>query len=168
MQHSLALSAPLPAIDASPFGLAAAGAGGASYGARAGSVASAASAASLAMSMGSVCSGAGAGSAGGHSLGGLSAAGAGSAPAQQAYFIPRSSSLYVKNLPPEADKCFLYERFAPFGAIMSVKVRGEGAERRAQRAQRAQREGVAPPTCHCTARVRAVPGGWRPCGSAAR
>lgn len=32
------------------------------------------------------------------------------------------ASLYVKNLPPEADKLFLYERFAPFGAIVSVKV----------------------------------------------
>lgn len=36
--------------------------------------------------------------------------------------IPRSSSLYVKNLPADADKCFLYEKFAPYGAIMSVKV----------------------------------------------
>jgi hypothetical protein len=26
-------------------------------------------------------------------------------------FIPKSSSLYVKNLPADADKCFLYERF---------------------------------------------------------
>lgn len=32
------------------------------------------------------------------------------------------SSIYVKNLPPEADKLFLYERFAPHGAILSVKV----------------------------------------------
>ena len=32
------------------------------------------------------------------------------------------SSVYVKNLPPEADKLFLYERFAPHGAILSVKV----------------------------------------------
>ncbi|MEW5297172.1 MAG: hypothetical protein WDW36_000397 [Sanguina aurantia] len=33
-----------------------------------------------------------------------------------------SASLYVKNLPLNADKLFLYERFAPFGAILSVKV----------------------------------------------
>lgn len=32
------------------------------------------------------------------------------------------ASLYVKNLPPLADKLFLYEKFAPFGAILSVKV----------------------------------------------
>ena len=31
-------------------------------------------------------------------------------------------SLYVKNLPPEADRLFLYERFAPHGAIHSVKI----------------------------------------------
>lgn len=30
--------------------------------------------------------------------------------------------MYVKNLPPEADKLFLYERFAPHGAVLSVKV----------------------------------------------
>ena len=33
-----------------------------------------------------------------------------------------SSSLYVKNLPQEADKLFLYERFAPHGAILGIKV----------------------------------------------
>lgn len=32
------------------------------------------------------------------------------------------TSLYVKNLPPEADKLFLYEKFAPHGAIASVRV----------------------------------------------
>ncbi len=32
------------------------------------------------------------------------------------------SSLYVKNLPPEADKLFLYEKFAPFGAIQGLKL----------------------------------------------
>mmetsp|Transcript_38000 Transcript_38000/g.84623 ORF Transcript_38000/g.84623 Transcript_38000/m.84623 type:complete len:438 (+) Transcript_38000:224-1537(+) len=32
------------------------------------------------------------------------------------------ASLYVRNLPPEADKVFLYEKFSPFGAILSVKV----------------------------------------------
>lgn len=32
------------------------------------------------------------------------------------------ASLYVKNLPPETDKLWLYERFAPHGAILSVKV----------------------------------------------
>lgn len=31
-------------------------------------------------------------------------------------------SLYVKNLPPEADKLYLYEKFAVYGAISSVKV----------------------------------------------
>ena len=33
-----------------------------------------------------------------------------------------SSSLYVKNLPQEADKLYLYERFAPHGAILGIKV----------------------------------------------
>lgn len=33
-----------------------------------------------------------------------------------------SCSLYIKNLPANADKLFLYERFAPYGAILSVKV----------------------------------------------
>lgn len=32
-----------------------------------------------------------------------------------------SSSVYIKNLPPTADKLFLYEKFARFGAITSVK-----------------------------------------------
>ncbi|GAX80990.1 hypothetical protein CEUSTIGMA_g8425.t1 [Chlamydomonas eustigma] len=32
------------------------------------------------------------------------------------------TSLYVKNLPPDADRLFLYEKFAPFGAILSVKI----------------------------------------------
>ena len=31
-------------------------------------------------------------------------------------------SLYVKNLPAETDRLFLYERFAPHGAVHSVKV----------------------------------------------
>lgn len=31
-------------------------------------------------------------------------------------------SVYIKNLPPEADKLFLYERFAQHGAVISVKV----------------------------------------------
>ena len=35
---------------------------------------------------------------------------------------PQATSLYIKNLPPEADKLFLYERFAPHGGIASVKV----------------------------------------------
>lgn len=35
---------------------------------------------------------------------------------------PLSSSLYIKNLPPDADKLFLYENFATYGAILSVKV----------------------------------------------
>eukprot|EP00983_Pelagomonas_calceolata_P005264 171963-Pelagomonas_calceolata.AAC.1 len=32
---------------------------------------------------------------------------------------------YVKNMPEDADKLFLYEKFAPFGAIHSVKVGNE-------------------------------------------
>lgn len=32
------------------------------------------------------------------------------------------ASLYVKNLPLDADRLFLYEKFAPYGAILSVKV----------------------------------------------
>ena len=32
------------------------------------------------------------------------------------------ASLYIKNLPPGADKLYLYERFARFGAVLSVKV----------------------------------------------
>lgn len=31
-------------------------------------------------------------------------------------------SVYVKNLPAEADRLFLYERFAPHGAVHSVKI----------------------------------------------
>lgn len=31
------------------------------------------------------------------------------------------SSVYVKNLPHDADKLYLYEKFAPYGAITSVK-----------------------------------------------
>ncbi|KAI8471201.1 MAG: hypothetical protein J3K34DRAFT_458441 [Monoraphidium minutum] len=56
---------------------------------------------------------------GGGSGAALAAAGGGGSGQQ---LIPKSSSLYVKNLPLDADKCFLYERFAPYGAIMSVKV----------------------------------------------
>mmetsp|Transcript_27234 Transcript_27234/g.68544 ORF Transcript_27234/g.68544 Transcript_27234/m.68544 type:complete len:429 (-) Transcript_27234:339-1625(-) len=37
------------------------------------------------------------------------------------------TSLYVKNLPPEADKLFLYEKFAPHGAIASVRVMTDDA-----------------------------------------
>lgn len=35
---------------------------------------------------------------------------------------PVSASLYIKNLPLDADKLFLYEKFSPYGAILSVKV----------------------------------------------
>lgn len=35
---------------------------------------------------------------------------------------PVSASLYIKNLPTDADKLFLYEKFSPYGAILSVKV----------------------------------------------
>ena len=38
------------------------------------------------------------------------------------------ASLYIKNLPADADRLFLYEKFAPFGAILSVKV-GSGRRR---------------------------------------
>lgn len=31
------------------------------------------------------------------------------------------SSIYIKNLPSDCDKLFLYEKFAPFGSIQSVK-----------------------------------------------
>lgn len=34
----------------------------------------------------------------------------------------QATSLYIKNLPPEADKLYLYEHFARFGGISSVKV----------------------------------------------
>ena len=34
---------------------------------------------------------------------------------------PQPCSIYIKNLPPTADKLFLYEKFARFGAITSVK-----------------------------------------------
>ncbi|KAI8467196.1 MAG: HAD-like domain-containing protein [Monoraphidium minutum] len=34
----------------------------------------------------------------------------------------RESSIYIKYLPEHADRLFLYEKFAPFGAIHSVKV----------------------------------------------
>jgi RNA recognition motif-containing protein len=30
--------------------------------------------------------------------------------------------LFLQNLPPDADKLFLYEKFSPYGAILSVKV----------------------------------------------
>jgi RNA recognition motif-containing protein len=33
------------------------------------------------------------------------------------------ASVYIKNLPPEADKLYLYEHFARHGAVLSVKVR---------------------------------------------
>jgi RNA recognition motif-containing protein len=48
---------------------------------------------------------------------------------QQAYLqpapmaAPQPTSLYVKNLPADADKLFLYEHFAPHGGINSVRVR---------------------------------------------
>ncbi|KIY97009.1 hypothetical protein MNEG_10954 [Monoraphidium neglectum] len=35
----------------------------------------------------------------------------------------RDSSIYIKYLPEETDKLFLYEKFAPFGAVHSVKRR---------------------------------------------
>ena len=45
------------------------------------------------------------------------------APQQQYPEVHASSSVYVKNLPQDADKLYLYEKFAPFGGISSVKVR---------------------------------------------
>merc|ERR1712039_11440 len=32
-----------------------------------------------------------------------------------------NSKLYVKNVPPHADDCFLYRVFAPFGAVLNAK-----------------------------------------------
>ena len=32
------------------------------------------------------------------------------------------ASVYVRNLPPEADKLYLYEKFAPYGGVTSVKL----------------------------------------------
>ena len=32
------------------------------------------------------------------------------------------ASLYIKNLPLDADRLFLYEKFAPYGAVLSVKI----------------------------------------------
>ncbi|KAK9824558.1 hypothetical protein WJX72_011295 [[Myrmecia] bisecta] len=37
------------------------------------------------------------------------------------YMTPYTS-VYIKNLPESANKLFLYERFAPYGAVLSVKV----------------------------------------------
>ena len=42
---------------------------------------------------------------------------------QQNTEVHVSSSVYVKNLPQDADKLYLYEKFAPYGGISSVKVR---------------------------------------------
>ena len=42
---------------------------------------------------------------------------------QQYTEVHGSSSVYVKNLPQDADKLYLYEKFAPYGGISSVKVR---------------------------------------------
>ena len=42
---------------------------------------------------------------------------------QQAYGGPQQpASVYIKNLPAEADKLYLYEHFARHGAVLSVKV----------------------------------------------
>lgn len=41
------------------------------------------------------------------------------------YQLPQivlATSLYLKNLPPEADRLYLYELFAPLGAVQSVRV----------------------------------------------
>lgn len=45
------------------------------------------------------------------------------APAQVSIQTPSTQpcSIYIKNLPPMTDKLFLYEKFAPFGGISSVK-----------------------------------------------
>ena len=42
---------------------------------------------------------------------------------QQYTEVHGSSSVYVKNLPQDADKLYLYEKFSPYGGISSVKVR---------------------------------------------
>lgn len=36
---------------------------------------------------------------------------------------PFCAATALQNLPPDADKLFLYEKFSPYGAILSVKVR---------------------------------------------
>jgi len=38
-----------------------------------------------------------------------------------------SASLYVKNLSPEADELFLYQRFSPFGGLLSCKIKRDPA-----------------------------------------
>lgn len=40
------------------------------------------------------------------------------------------TSLYVKNCPPEADDLWVYERFSPYGAVLSVKVLHEEESKR--------------------------------------
>jgi RNA recognition motif. (a.k.a. RRM, RBD, or RNP domain) len=47
-------------------------------------------------------------------------------PQARATYPPQTSSVYIKNLPPEADKLYLYERFAPHGPISSVKASSRG------------------------------------------
>eukprot|EP00798_Chlamydomonas_sp_ICE-L_P006185 gene6185-2801_t len=62
---------------------------------------------------------------GGHMMGGFGGVaggggygmGAGNAPG-----MAQTASLYIKNLPLEGDKLMLYEKFSPFGAILSVKL----------------------------------------------
>ncbi len=46
----------------------------------------------------------------------------GSSPQLQPTLQSTPCSLYVKNLPAEADRLFLYEKFAPHGAVHSVKI----------------------------------------------
>lgn len=46
----------------------------------------------------------------------------GSSPQLQSSVHSTPCSLYVKNLPVEADRLFLYEKFAPHGAVHSVKI----------------------------------------------
>lgn len=46
---------------------------------------------------------------------------------QQSNSGPQPSSIYIKNLPPETDKLYLYEKFAPFGGVASVKVLADEA-----------------------------------------
>ncbi|KAK9836159.1 hypothetical protein WJX81_005649 [Elliptochloris bilobata] len=60
----------------------------------------------------------------GMAAGGYAIAGGYALPARGATQLPPGGpgSCHVGNMPPDADKLYLYERFAPHGAIVSVKV----------------------------------------------
>lgn len=60
----------------------------------------------------------------GMAAGGYALVGGYAMPARGAAQLPPGGpgSCHVGNMPPDADKLYLYERFAPHGAIVSVKV----------------------------------------------